>query len=133
MLYVPLLCFQLCALTNIISLWISIDKQLQILHHLTTVSTADLVTSIEHLVFWFYNYHQNSRSSEVSSITPTWDNRDCFPFVLFFSPKTTIKCTEEHDYMYYTRFVYKTNFRTPIPVYNAIDNSYSPLTVHAHF
>ena len=64
--------FNICASTNILSLWISIKKQLHNMHHLTTMSTDDLMTCIEHLAFWFYTYHQNSHSSVVSYITPTW-------------------------------------------------------------
>ena len=68
MLYVPLLCFQhLCP-----------DKYpfLMNIYRKTIASSncrvhADLVTCIEHLAFWFYKYHQNSRSSVVSYITPT--------------------------------------------------------------
>ena len=63
--------FKMCASTNAISLWISIEKQLHNMHHLTAVFTADLVTCIEHLAFWFYKYHQDARSSVVSYITPT--------------------------------------------------------------
>ena len=100
--------FNICALTNINSLWISIKTQLQNMHHdLTAVSTADIVTCIEYLAFWFYKYHQNSRSRVASSITPICDNRDCVPFVMYLL-KTTIKRTAEWDY--YTRFVYKTSF-----------------------
>ena len=73
MLYVPLLCLKhLCINKCPFLIWISIEKELHNVHHLTAVSTADLVTCSEHLAFWFYKYHQNYRSSVVSSITPTW-------------------------------------------------------------
>ena len=72
MLYAPLLCFQHLCINKCPFLVISIEKQLHNMHHLTAVSTADLVTCIEHLAFWFYKYHQNSRSSVASSINPTW-------------------------------------------------------------
>ena len=51
---------------------ISIEKQLHNMHHLTAVSTDDLVNDIEHSTFCFYKYYQNARSSVASSITPTW-------------------------------------------------------------
>ena len=77
MLYVPLLCFQHLRINKYPFLnyeYLSKNNCIWIInmHHLTAVSTADLVTGIEHLAFWIYKYHQNSRSSVVNSITPTW-------------------------------------------------------------
>ena len=50
-----------------------LEKQLHNIHHLTVMSSADLVTCIENLAFGFYKYHQKSHYSMASSITPTWD------------------------------------------------------------
>ena len=72
--------FNICASINVLSLWISIEKQLHNMHNLTAVSTADLVTCIKHLAFWFYKYRQNSRSSVVSSITPNRLSPFCYDF-----------------------------------------------------
>ena len=77
MVYVPLLSFQHLCINIIMPFpyeYLS-KKQLHIIHHLTAVSTADLVTCIEHLAFWFYKYHQNYRSSVVSYVFDKNDNK----------------------------------------------------------
>ena len=95
MLYVPLLCFQHLCIDNYPFLMNTCIYRKTIaynMHHLTGVSTADLVTGIEHLVFRFYKYYQYSRSSVVSSIINPY--LGCVPFVFGQNPNKTHRRTQ---------------------------------------